>query len=148
MPLHRKMPGGGAYSFSVFRTWVCAYECMPICTNVCTYVLTYVHDPVRLRLRHLYQVEFCSFIVRYPTVGASVYCGHISGFLFLPRVIQGCHGQGKKSGKWNFFWIREKSGKFVWVREVGRNWKKSGKSQWISKFCQSWDVCVSLLKSQ
>ena len=49
-------------------------------------VHTYVHDPVRLRLRHLYQVEFCSFIVRYPTVGASVYCGHISSFfLFLHK---------------------------------------------------------------
>ena len=34
-----------------------------------TYVHMYVHDPVRLRLRHLYQVEFCSFIVRYPTRG-------------------------------------------------------------------------------
>ena len=40
----------------------------------------YVRDPVKLRLRHLYQVEFCSFIVRYPTAGASVYCGHISSF--------------------------------------------------------------------
>ena len=35
-----------------------------------------------LRLRHLYQVEFCSFIVRYPTARASVYCGHISSFFF------------------------------------------------------------------
>ena len=42
------------------------------------YKCVYVCDPVRLRLRHLYQVEFCSFIVRYPTAGASVYCGHIS----------------------------------------------------------------------
>ena len=38
-----------------------------------TYVHTYICDPVRLRLRHLYQVEFCSFIVRYPTEGASMY---------------------------------------------------------------------------
>ena len=45
-------------------------------------VHTYVHDPVRLRLRHLYQVEFCIFIiVRYPTAGASMYCGHISSFI-------------------------------------------------------------------
>ena len=43
-------------------------------------VRMYVRDPVRLGLRHLYQVEFCSFIVRYPTVGVSVYCGHISSF--------------------------------------------------------------------
>ena len=55
-----------------------------MCTNVrpsvgmC--VRTYVHDPVRFRLRHLYQVEFCSFIVRYPTAGASMSCGHISNF--------------------------------------------------------------------
>ena len=32
-------------------------------------VRTYIRDPVRLRLRHLYQVELCSFIVRYPTAG-------------------------------------------------------------------------------
>ena len=49
--------------------------------NVCTYV----RDPVRLRLRHLYQVEFCSFIVRYPTAGASVYCGHISSLVLHKR---------------------------------------------------------------
>ena len=48
---------------------------------MCTYVHTFVCDPFRLRLRHLHQVEFCSFIVRYPTAGASVYCGHISSFL-------------------------------------------------------------------
>ena len=47
------------------------------------YVHTYVRNPVTLRLRHLYQVEFCSFIVRYPTAGASVYCGHISSFFCL-----------------------------------------------------------------
>ena len=45
--------------------------------RMCIRRLYTVHDPVRLRLRHLYQVEFCSFIVRYPTAGASVYCGHI-----------------------------------------------------------------------
>ena len=27
--------------------------------------------------------EFCSFIVRYPTAGASVYCGHISSFVWF-----------------------------------------------------------------
>ena len=67
MPPHRMMPG--AYSFSVIHTWVRAYECV------------YEHDPVRLRIRHLYQVEFCSFIVRYLTAGASVSCGHISSFI-------------------------------------------------------------------
>ena len=41
--------------------------------NVCPSV----RDPVRLRLRHLYQVEFCSFMVRYPT---SMYCGHICSY--------------------------------------------------------------------
>ena len=68
MPLHRMMLG--AYSFSFFRTNV--RPSVQIC------VRTYVRDPVRLRLRHLYQIEFCSFIVRYPTAGASVFCGHIS----------------------------------------------------------------------
>ena len=78
------------------RTWVCAYVHMNVrpvrmCvrmnvlmyvhTYVCTYVRTYICDPVRLRLRHLYQVEFCSFIVKYPTAGASVYCGHISSLV-------------------------------------------------------------------
>ena len=83
MPLHWMMLG--AYGFSVFRTCVhgymgtcvCVYKCTSFCMNV------YVQDPVRLRLRHLYQVEFCSFIVRYPTAGVSVYCGHISSFFFL-----------------------------------------------------------------
>ena len=40
---------------------------MSFCTNVCTYI----RDPVRLGLRHLYQVEFCSFIVRHPAAGGS-----------------------------------------------------------------------------
>ena len=70
----------GTYSFSVFHTWVCAYECTSFCTNVSMYVYMYVCDPVRLRLRHLYLVEFCSFIVRYPTAWASVYFGHVSSF--------------------------------------------------------------------
>ena len=35
------------------------------CVYVRTYIHTYVRDTVRLRLRHLYQVEFCSFIVKY-----------------------------------------------------------------------------------
>ena len=62
MPLHQMMPG--VYSFSVFM---------------------YIRDPARLRLRHLYQVEFCSYIVRYPTAGA--YCGHISSWgLFIYHV--------------------------------------------------------------
>ena len=78
----------GAYSFFDFPytgMCICAYECMS-CTDVCTYLCTYMYvhmyvcDPVRLRLRHLYQVEFYSFIVRYPTAGASLYCGHISSF--------------------------------------------------------------------
>ena len=73
MPPHQMMPG--AFSFSIFCTFVHAYECTFFCRNVCMYV----RDPVRLRLRLLYQVEFCSFIVRYPIAGASVYCGHISG---------------------------------------------------------------------
>ena len=59
----------GAYSFFVFPyTWVHAYECTSFSTNVCTYI----RDPVRLRLRHLYQVEFCRLIVWYPTAGGTV----------------------------------------------------------------------------
>ena len=68
------------FLFSYVCMWIGGYECTSFCTNVCT---MYVRDPVRLRLRHLYQVEFCSFIVRYPTVGASMYCGHISNSCFL-----------------------------------------------------------------
>ena len=69
------------------RTWVRAYECTSFCTNVCIYICTYIRDPVRLRLRHLYHVEFCRFIVRYSTVGASVYCEHISSSDFLYKGI-------------------------------------------------------------
>ena len=46
-----------------------------------TYIHTYVRDPVRLGLRYLYQIEFCSVIVRYPTAGPSMYCEHISSWL-------------------------------------------------------------------
>ena len=71
----------GHIVFSVFCMWVRAYKCTSFCTNVCRYVC----DPVRLRLRHLYQVEFCSFIVRYPTAGACVYCGHISSSIYIQQ---------------------------------------------------------------
>ena len=54
---------------------------------VLLYECGYIRDPVRLRLRHLYQVELCSFIVRYPTVGASMYCGHISSFSMKTYVV-------------------------------------------------------------
>ena len=47
-------------------------------TNVCSSVRMCVRMYVRDPIRHLYQVEFCSFIVRYPTAGASMYCVHIS----------------------------------------------------------------------
>ena len=74
MPLHQMMLG--AYSFFGFlyvgtcvQMYVYLYECM------------YVPDPIRLRLRHFHQAEFCNFIVRYPTAGASMYCGHISSFI-------------------------------------------------------------------
>ena len=66
MPPHRMIQG--AYSFFGFlyvRTNV--RPSVRMCVR--TYVHTYERDPVRLRLRHLYQVEFCSFIVRYPTAG-------------------------------------------------------------------------------
>ena len=63
------------------RMCILMYVLLYECVYVCTYVHTYVRDPVRLGLRHLYLVEFCSFLVRYPTAGASVYCGHISSFI-------------------------------------------------------------------
>ena len=77
----------GAYAY--VGTCVCAYECRSFYMNVCKYihVHTYVRDPVRLRLRHLYQVEFCSFIVRYPTAGASVYCEHVSSSIKIFRLL-------------------------------------------------------------
>ena len=80
----------GAYSFSVFLM-CCAYVRMNIHPFVQMCLHTYVRDPVRLRLRHLYQVEFCSFMVRYPTMGASVYCGHIFFFCFQNNMLIG-HG--------------------------------------------------------
>ena len=53
---------------------------------------------------------------------------------------QGCHGQGKKSGKWNFFQVREKSGNFnfsqgnlekmIKVREKSGNLRSFPKSLW------------------
>ena len=46
---------------------------------------------------------------------------------------QGCHGQGKISGKMNFFQVREKSGNFVDGQgNLERTWKvkeKSGNSK-------------------
>ena len=66
IPQHRMMPGHIVFPFSV-------------------------RDPVRLRLRHLYQVEFCSFIVRYPTAGASVYCGHIFSSYIWMKICVGVH---------------------------------------------------------
>ena len=54
--------------------------------------------------------------------------------------LQGCHGQGKKSGKLFFFQVREKSGNFNFsqgnVEKVVKVREKSGKSQGIefSKF--------------
>ena len=63
------------------QMYVILYQCV----YVRTYIHVYVLDPVRLRLRHLCRVELCSFIVRCPTVGASVYCAHISS-LFLTNI--------------------------------------------------------------
>ena len=71
----------GAYSFSVFHTNV--HPSVRMCARKNIHI--YVRDPVRLRLRHLYQVEFCSFIVRYLTAGASLYCGLISRCYFSTK---------------------------------------------------------------
>ena len=60
MPPHRMM--NRAYSFSVFSMCVNGYMCTNVRPSVqmCvhTYIHMYVRDPVRLGLRHLYQVEF------------------------------------------------------------------------------------------
>ena len=61
------------------QMYVLLYECMYM------YVHIYICDPVRLMLRHLYQIEFCSFIARYLTAGASMYCGHISSSDFSQK---------------------------------------------------------------
>ena len=58
MPPHRMMPG--VYSFSVFCACVRVYvrtnvrPSVRMCVRTCIH--TYVRDPVRLGLRHLYQV--------------------------------------------------------------------------------------------
>ena len=59
-------------------------------------------------------------------------------------LLHGCHGQGKKSGKWIFFQVREKSGNFFFsqgnlekmikVREKSGNLKSFKKSQLVKKF--------------
>ena len=53
------------------------------------------------------------------------------GFILYPW--QGCHGQGKISGKLNFFKVREKAGNFVDGQgNLERTWKvreKSGNSK-------------------
>ena len=58
--------------------------------------------------------------------------------------MQGCHSQGKKSGKWHFFQVREKSGNFNFcqgnlekmkkVREKSGNFRSVQKSQLVKKF--------------
>ena len=73
---------GWCWGHIVFWFSVHRYVRMNVHPSVRMCVHKYIHDPVRLRLRHLYQVEFCSFIVRYPTAGASVYCGHICSFFY------------------------------------------------------------------
>ena len=61
---------------------------------------------------------------------------YLQNSVTVVSVTQGCHGQGKISGKLDFFQVREKSGKFVdgqgnlertWkVRERSGNLKKNG----------------------
>ena len=56
------------------RFSVRAYVCVR--PSVRMFVRLYVCDPVRLKLRHLYQVELVLW--RNSIAWASVYCGHIS----------------------------------------------------------------------
>ena len=54
--------------------------------------------------------------------------------LVLNTSNQGCHGQGKNSGIWKFFQVREKSGNFIFSQGSLEKMKKSWKSQGISIF--------------
>ena len=48
-------------------------------------------------------------------------------------LLQGCHSQGKISGKWNFFPVREKSGNFVDSQgNLERTWKvREFENKWL-----------------
>ena len=49
--------------------------------------------------------------------------------MFYRTLVQGCHGQGKTPGKWNFFQVREKSGNFMDSQvNLERSWKVREKS--------------------
>ena len=51
------------------------------------------------------------------------------GATLKKRICQGCHGQGKISGKLNFFQVRVKSGNFVDGQgNLERTWKVREKS--------------------
>ena len=48
----------------------------------------------------------------------------------IPKILQGCHGQGKSSGKWKMFQVREKSGNFIFsqgnLEKMKKVMEKSG----------------------
>ena len=53
-------------------------------------------------------------------------------------MLQGCHGQGKISGKWNFFQVREKSEICGWPGKLRKDLASQGKVReycgWPGKF--------------
>ena len=71
----------------VFWYSVCGYVHTNVHPSVRMCVRKYIRDPVRLRLSHLYQVEFCSFIVRYPTAG---HPRTVGTFLVFSPLLAGC----------------------------------------------------------
>ena len=66
---------------------------------------------------------------------------------YLSKILahQGCHGQGKKSGKLNFFQVREKSGNLD-LRKG--NWKKLTKVREFQQFSENRDGYGSLFNFQ
>ena len=70
---------------------------------------------------------------------------HQYGQVFLNT---GCHGQGKKSGKWNFFQVREKSGNFDMSQGNLEKMQKDREKSGNFKFLLKWYGYGSLLKSK
>ena len=53
----------------------------------------------------------------------------------LSTYIQGCHSQGKSSGKWKIFQVREKSGKYIFSQgNLKKNEKSHGKVREFQNF--------------
>ena len=56
-------------------------------------------------------------------------------------VEQGCHGQGKSSGKWKIFQVREKSGNYIFSQgNLKKNEKSHGKVREFQNFPKKIEV--------